>query len=279
MSFHTSPVLNSLDLDDLAPAQRRVADYVAALPSDVERLSISDLARAAGVSAGTVTKFCHAVGFTDFRTFRLELARANALGGRNPTPTESGTLADRVKESLSRATRILERTIGDLDLAAFKAAVEAFDRADRILIYGVGGSGAIAMDAHFRFLRIGLNAAAYVDTQVQLWSTATLKPTDVVVAISHSGRTKDTVEALSLAGVSGCKTIALTSHKYSPLAERADICLVSSYEETPSNDGGVLARISQLGIVDALAEEVAARHPEHVDRAEKVVSALRSRNR
>jgi DNA-binding MurR/RpiR family transcriptional regulator len=279
MSLQGSLALNSVELDDLAPAQRRVAEYVLALPSEVERLSISELARASGVSAATVTKFCHALGFADLRTFRLELARANAQAARDPTPTQSGTLAGRVMESLSRASRILERTIAALDMAAFEAAVDALDRAERILVYGVGGSGAIAMDARFRFLRIGLNAAAYTDSQVLLWSTVTLKPTDIVIAISHSGRTKDTVEALSLAAASGCKTIALTSYKYSPLAEQAEICLVSSYEGTPSNEGGVLARISQLGIVDALAEEVAARHPENVDRAEKVVSALRSRDR
>jgi RpiR family carbohydrate utilization transcriptional regulator len=279
MTFHGSFLLGSIDPETLAPAQRRVADYVTALPIEAERLSISQLARAVGVSAATVTKFCHALGFADFKTFRLELTRANALGNIGLSDPRADTLAGRVKASLTRASRILARTYAGIDLVAFEAAVEALDRADRILIYGVGGSGAIAMDAHFRFLRLGLNAAAYADTQVQLWSTATLKPTDVVVAISHSGRTKDTVEALSLAGASGCKTIALTSHKYSPLAERAEICLVSSYEGEPPNDGGVLARISQLGIVDALAEEVAGRHPEHADRAEKVVSALRSRNR
>ena len=276
---HTSPVLSARDPAELGPAQRRVAEYVVALPVEAERLSIVELARTVGVSPATVTKFCHALGYRDFKTFRLELARTNARGTSAPKGHGGDSLAGRARASLSRAARILERTSASLDLAAFKEAVEALDKAERVVIFGVGGSGAIAMDAHFRFLRIGLNAVAHTDTQIQLWSTTTLKPTDVVMAVSHSGRTKDTVEALALARASGCKTIALTSHKYSPLAKAADICLASTYEPTPSNEGGVMARFSQLGIIDALAEELAYRHPEHIDRAEKVASALRARNR
>jgi DNA-binding MurR/RpiR family transcriptional regulator len=279
ITSQTSTLLGAKDLDDLSPAQRRVAEYIDAFPRETELLSITDLAQAAHVCPATVTKLCHILGYQDFRTFRLEVARTNAQGTTAPKGHGADSLAGRAKASLSRAARILERTSASLDLAAFKEAVEALDKAERVVIFGVGGSGAIAMDAHFRFLRIGLNAVAHTDTQIQLWSTTTLRPTDVVMAVSHSGRTKDTVEALALARASGCKTIALTSHKYSPLAKAADICLASTYEPTPSNEGGVMARFSQLGIIDALAEELAYRHPEHIDRAEKVASALRARNR
>jgi len=273
-------VLADIDLNLLGPGERRAADYIARHLEEAERSTITKLASAIPVSPSTLSKLCRTLGFCDYKSFRLELARENARLRTHPSEKPTGSLAGRLHSSFTASVRVLRRTAAELDLTAFSEAVEAVAEADRILFYGVGGSGAVAADAHYRLLRLGLNAVAYTDSHVQIWSTTTLGPSDVVVAVSHSGHTRETIETLSLAKTNGAKTIALTSHIRSPLGQLADICLVSVYEPTASDDGSVLARISQLAIIDALAEEVAALQSIEVrDRARTTSEALRTRER
>jgi RpiR family carbohydrate utilization transcriptional regulator len=273
-------VLSEIDLSLLGPGERRAADYIARHPEEAERSTITELASAIPVSPSTLSKLCRTLGFADFKSFRLELARANTRLHMLPPEPSDHSLAGRLHRSMAASVRVLNRTEAELDLTGLSAAVDAIAKADRILFYGVGASGAVATDAHYRLLRLGLNAVAYTDTHMQVWSTTTLGPSDVVVAVSHSGHTRETIEALSLAKANGAKTIALTSHVHSPLGKLADICLVSVYEATASDEGSVLARTSQLAIIDALAEEVAAsQNVEMLERARTANEALRTRKR
>ena len=79
-------------------------------------------------------------------------------------------------------------------------------------IYGVGASGFVAQDLHQKLHRIGLLSFAWPDAHAALTSAALLGPTDVAVAISHTGTTIDTIEALALAERCGATTIAITNH-------------------------------------------------------------------
>ena len=277
--MHVPYFLSSESLSNLSSALQKVAEIIIAYPIKIEKMSISELATASGVSPATVTKFCRTLGFDDFNSFKLEIAKFNARISFLHKEEEADSMEGRIHRSFVRSVRVLEQTRSSVELEAFQAAAEAIEKADRVVCFGVGGSGVVASDVRFRFLRLGLHAVAYADSHIQLWSTTTLGKLDVVLAVSHSGRTAETIEALMLAKSSGSKTIALTSNRYSPLAKQADICLLSTFDETPFVDGSVLARISQLGIIDALAEELATRNPGYRERAERVTSAIQARKK
>ena len=53
----------------------------------------------------------------------------------------------------------------------------------------------------------------------------TSQPGDVVIGVSHQGRTRDTIELLRLARKFGANTIGITTVPNSPLAEVSDISL------------------------------------------------------
>ena len=48
---------------------------------------------------------------------------------------------------------------------------------------------------------------------------------DVVIAVSHSGASKELLQSVQAARENGAKVIVITSHGQSPLAALADICL------------------------------------------------------
>ncbi len=87
---------------------------------------------------------------------------------------------------------------------------------------------------------------------MQITSASSLSKGDVVFAVSYSGETPETIDALMCAKASGASTIALTSYGSSTLATLADIPLFSSSLEKGMRRGDMASRIAQLHIIDIL---------------------------
>ena len=64
----------------LRKSEAKVADYVLAQASDVINMRIADLAANADVSEPTVIRFCRAIGFDGFQSFKLQLAQQLVMG-------------------------------------------------------------------------------------------------------------------------------------------------------------------------------------------------------
>ena len=64
--------------EQLRPSERKLADYVIEAPREVLDLSMTEVAARAGVSQPTIARFCHALGFSGFREFKIRLAQGIA---------------------------------------------------------------------------------------------------------------------------------------------------------------------------------------------------------
>ena len=134
-------------------------------------------------------------------------------------------------------------------------------------MYGVGASGIVALDLQQKLHRIGRVAFAWPDPHMALTSAALLTQGDVAVAISHSGATQDTVDALALADRNGATTVAVTNFPRSPLAELGDHVLTTAARETTFRSGATASRLAQLTVVDCVFVGVAQRTYETSQRA------------
>ena len=124
--------------------------------------------------------------------------------------------------------------------------------ARRIVIFGLGNSAAIAMDAAHKFLRLGLNAQACSDNHLQAIIASHLDRQSVAVGISHSGSSVDIVEAMQLSKVGGATTIGISNYGASPLTKAVDISLFTKSDETRHSILAMSSRIAQLAIFDAI---------------------------
>src|SRR5439155_12568666 len=104
---------------------------------------------------------------------------------------------------------MLADTLQVLDQAALAAAVDALLDGTRIEFYAVGPSLAVALDAHYRLLRLGMPATVVMDVHVQATSAANLPTGAVAFAISHYGRAFETHSALRWAKQAGATCILL----------------------------------------------------------------------
>ncbi|MDI6871403.1 MAG: MurR/RpiR family transcriptional regulator [Bacillota bacterium] len=251
-------------LDNLRQSERRVASFVLEKPEDVLYLSVSEVADRTGTSDPTVIRFCRALGLSGFQEFKIELARHlvppyKSIHEEAEAGDEPAALIRKVFTANSQA---LAETMQVLDPAEVGRALAALERAGRIEFYGLGGSGMVAQDAYHKFFRLGIPCTALIDPHMQVMSAAILKPGDVVVAISHSGSSKDIVESLHVARGAGATTIGIVSHQACPVAAAADIKLCCHTREIAFKPEPMSSRIAQLSVIDVLAVGVALRRKE-----------------
>jgi DNA-binding MurR/RpiR family transcriptional regulator len=277
-------------LPSLPPASRQVAEFVLADPARVAGLTITEVSRASGVSEASTLRFCRAIGFQGYPELRLTLAtemgRAEGSGagrvvGSDITPTDD--LAAVIEKVSYADARAVEETAAQLDVGTLRHVVDALAGARRIDVYGVGASAFVALDFQQKLHRIGRIAFAWSDIHIALTSAALLGPSDVAVGISHTGVTRDTIDALTEAKAHGATTVALTNFPRSPMAGVADHVLTTAARETTFRSGATASRIAQLTLVDCLFVGVAQRSYgetlEALERTRDAVSGRRLRTR
>lgn len=239
----------------LRASEKRAADFVLSHPQQVQQQTLASVAVQAGVSEPTVMRFSRAVGYGSFSDLRLALAREEAPP---PKPlldvhvTREDALDTLPEKMIRLSMRALEDTRSSLDRKCFVQAVDKLRGARLIDIYGVGNSGAVAQDMATKLMRIGLICRAYPDSHLQQIGACSLGRGDVAVGISHSGATKDTVDALRIAKERGAETIAITNFRGMDILRYADLALLTGDVETEFYTETMLSRISQLAIVDSL---------------------------
>src|SRR5437763_942220 len=267
-------------LPEFTGALQRVAELVLTDPASAARSTIVELAERSGTSPATIARFCRALGFEGYADLRLGIAsetgRAARAGGwtddigREIQPTDP---LERVLGQIMAAdTRAMHDTAALLDLREVERAAEAIAAATRVDIYGASGSALVGAEMQFCLHRIGIAAWAWTDVHNGLASSALLKPGDVAMGISHSGQTRETIEMIAEASSRGATTVALTSFPRSPLAEVADLVLLTATQATTFRPDALSARHPQLVVLDLLYIAVAPRTHERANAAFQITA-------
>jgi RpiR family carbohydrate utilization transcriptional regulator len=122
---------------------------------------------------------------------------------------------------------------------------------------------------------LGLNASAFLDSQMQIMSAASLAADDVGFGISHSGMQWQVVEALKKARAGGATTMAMTSYPGSPVARAADLVLYTASPGTAIIYAPPSVRNAQLAVVDVLYEAMLMKGQEPArDKMARVAQAI-----
>lgn len=248
---------------ELRPAERRVADVVLADVTFSVDASNAVIARKANVSEPTVTRFCRAIGCDGVRDFKLKLAQSVVVGrlylspNAPPEPNENGSpLWNVVFGEARKALNAVERSIDPKDI--LKAA-ELVASAPHVLVFGLGGSStALALEMQNRLFRYGVIVSSYSDPYIMKMTASTLRPDDLVIAISGTGRTREVVEATILAKHYRANTIAITAPD-SDLAAVADLALTVDVPEFQDVLKPTASRYAFLAIIDLVSTAVGYR--------------------
>ncbi|TDB54250.1 MurR/RpiR family transcriptional regulator [Photorhabdus khanii] len=268
-------VQNSIEY--LSKSEKKVAQIILASPQTAIHSSIATLAKMAEVSEPTVNRFCRRLDTKGFPDFKLHLAQSLANGTPyvNRNVEESDTVSAYTNKIFESAMATLDTVKNNLDIAAVNRAVDLLTQARKISFFGLGASAAVAHDAMNKFFRFNIPVIYFDDIVMQRMSCINSAEGDVVVLISHTGRTKSLVEAAQLARENDAAVIALTSHN-SPLAREATLAILLDAPEDTDIYMPMVSRIAQLTVIDVLATGFTLRRgAKFRDNLKRVKEALR----
>ena len=265
----------------LRKSEAKVAAYVLANANDVIKMRIVDLASKSEVSEPTVIRFCRALGYDGFQSFKLQLAQQLGLGSvyTQFAVDDSDTVTDLRNKVFDTTIGSLLNVRDDITPEILEEAINTISHARRVEFYGFGASGSVAADAQHKFFRLQLSTAAYTDPHIQHMSAISLGKEDVVVAISQSGETQALLQSVNLAREAGANVIGLAPQNTS-LSKLCNLAIYVNAEEDLEWFTPVSSRIAHLLVIDVIATGV-ARHrkpllKEHLKRLEKSQRALRT---
>jgi len=264
-------------LENLSKSERKVAEVILDSPTTAMHSSIALLARAAGVSEPTVNRFCHRLKTKGFPDFKLQLAQSLASGtpyvSRNVEQDDSvESYSGKIFES---AMAGLDRVKQSLDVGAVNRAVDLLTQSKKIAFFGLGASAAVAHDAMNKFYRFNVPVIYSDDIVMQRMSCMNSGEGDVMVLISHTGRTKNMVELAMMARENDATVLAITSPG-SPLAREATLALTLDVPEDTDIYMPMVSRLAQLTLIDVLATGFTLRRgAKFRDNLKRVKEALR----
>lgn len=245
-------------LANLSPAEQRVANHVLSQPRSVLNDPIAQIARLADVSQPTVIRFCRSMGCEGLSDFKLRLA--SSLTGTMPITHTQVTQEDSMLELgakvLGNTASAILQTRDHLNRDSMDRAMRLIASASRVEVYAVGHYGAVAQDAQFKLLRVGVPAAAYTDTRLQILAAQQLRSDVVVLIISGSGRIAELLDVAEAAQARGATVVAITESQ-SPLARKAHLSLIVDHVEDIATQVPMISRILYLLMVDILVVGVA----------------------
>ena len=229
--------------------EEAIARAIIADPRGVIAEPIEAFAARIGVSAGSVVRFARTLGFPGYRALKYELASVAGMpGSLSRLPGEKGLFEAEI--------RALQFASQSLDISAVATAGEMLVAARRVELAGAGAASATARALEFQLTILGLACRRLEDPREAAAAAGFLRRGDVLVAISHSGRTRDTVDAARRAHTSGAGIIVITSMPGSPLGRLGSVVLSVDASGTRYARDERPFRVVHLAVVQLLGAAV-----------------------
>ncbi|MDE6837428.1 MAG: MurR/RpiR family transcriptional regulator, partial [Acutalibacter sp.] len=253
--------------EDLPVSERKVARYVSQNLDNMVGLSVEELAGRSGSSQAAVVRFCKKLGYKGYRDFSIQLVSELAVAQRvnvhraGVSDILAGEKAGNViRKVCHHNIQAIEDTFSLVEPEQVELAADKLFHAQRVDLYAIAASNLVAQDAQQKLMRINKRVTAYSDPHLQLSSASTLTPSDVAIALSWSGETREVLEAAELARRNGAFIIAITRFGKVSLEALADVHFGLSAPEMAIRSGAMSSRIAQMTMIDILFTCVVSRH-------------------
>lgn len=266
-------------LETMSPSEQRVSRYFQNNREEVLFASASALAKKTGTSDATVIRTAKALGFSGMEDLRRTLA-AELRQNLSPASRLASTL-DEVGDDLQAAFNVTldihQKAIEDLrrDVTSeqFETAVQFISNAQRLLIFGIGPSSAMATYFEIQLGRFGIEALSLTQTGLLLADgLQKLRKGDLLVVFAYSRVYRELATLLAQADRLGVKKILITDTLGGTLRQRVDLVL-----SVARGRADLLSmHTATLGLIEALLVGLATTRPQETMASLRGLNQLRT---
>lgn len=241
--------------DTFTKSERALADHIVRDADSVVMKTITELAgESDSFSTASITRFCKKIGLSGYSELRLELAKEMATDnarrqivadGENLVPGLVSTVVDASASAINDLKYVLSDDV-------IKKAVHEILSASSITLAGIGASALVAQDLRQKLLRLGIRSLFDADQDVVKVTLSSGRSKDLLIAISYSGTTRETLDAVNIAKENGMRVLAMTKKGDNPISEQADVTVPVSENKALLREGATLSRLQMLVAVDMI---------------------------
>ncbi|MDD7281646.1 MAG: MurR/RpiR family transcriptional regulator [Erysipelotrichaceae bacterium] len=252
--------------ETLTPTEKQIADYIIDNARAASSLTIRELAEEVYSSPSTIVRLCKKIGFEGFNDFQKALLYDIASLSEDDMKVSSFDIKanEDTPSIINKITynniRILEESIKLLDEETISACVDLLEKANRVLLFGIGSSYYVSRDLYLKLLRLNISAVSNEDFHSQLLSAINSNEQDVAIVFSYSGQTKEMIDCIETLKENKTPVIAFTRYTPSTIAEMADYNLYVASTEPILRKGAMTSRIAFLNVIDILYTIYLTRH-------------------
>jgi len=260
------------EYEELDPAEKKLADHILQQVSYIPYVSMDSLAEEVNISKTTIIRFCKKIGFKGFKDFKIGLLKFISI--KSSQSISGADIPEELNENFDPKNLLYLVVQSNLEMindlndinkpGDLGHAIDLIMNAQKVVLIGVGSSTPVVMDAEQRFVRLGIDCYASIDTHFQAMRALSLVSDDLVLAVSYSGHTKDIYECLRIARKKGAKVISITSFPSSPIAKIADCVLLSASRRTPFPSESTASRITQMILIDFICAGIYLRKKDKI---------------
>ncbi|MHB1460231.1 MAG: MurR/RpiR family transcriptional regulator [Armatimonadota bacterium] len=231
-----------------------ISAYVLQHSEAVLQMTLTELAARVGTSVASISRYCSMLGYENYRAFQIDLTaslanNATSVSDLFGSEDDTATIMKRVFEMNRQGLADTESLMKHDDMVEVAKLITA---SRRICLLGIGGSGLVARSSALKLASLGITALAITDPYEGILTLSSSTPEDVLIAISHSGRSGLIIELLELAKEKGARTVGITNYSDTTLANLCEYTLLTSFRERRINAAVSSSSIEQLCILDAL---------------------------
>jgi len=244
--------------DSLAPAQRRVADYLLADATAPVFSTADQFASKIGTSSSSVIRCAMALGYQGFPELRRE---CQALASESLRPAERlerprSDGADVARQSLQQEIDNLRVLMQSFDAPEMERAVRVLDRAPRVFVKGARSSHSVAWFLALSLAQVRRGVVMLSQTETLPEEVADITSADALIVVALPRYTTTTVHLARFFDERDARIVAITDSLRSPLARTADVLMLVPYESASFFNSNVAA----MALANALVATLAARH-------------------
>ena len=235
--------------------ESKIAKYILENKDFVITSSAQKVAKEINTSAAALVRFSKRIGYSGFTELKLELAKSNDDVDPDDFDNiirDNDNLELLAKKVKYKNIETFENTYKLINICDLKKVLNWIDKAEKIFLFGIGGSSLICEDLYQKLVRINKPVMFQRDLHLGVSALSHASNNDVVITASYSGETEEVIKVQRQAKKMGLKTVCITQTGRTTLDRYSDISFKVPKEEAELRLGSISSRFSMLIISDLI---------------------------
>ncbi|WP_338983920.1 MurR/RpiR family transcriptional regulator [Spiroplasma endosymbiont of Othius punctulatus] len=203
-------------------------------------LDINEIAKESFISKSGITRYFTTHGFDGFKEFKYILLNEDQSFDNTISKEE---IEDEIMFKPIQITSSLNEEKTYLDL------IKKIKTANTIYIHAIGGNNSVAYELQTRLERFGFKTTFTTDTHLMYVKIMNAKENDLLIVLSYSGETKETLKIAKAAKERNITIASITRKSENSLSKLSDIQLYTDSSDSVVKIMALKSRTSMFYIV------------------------------